>query len=140
MCRRTRSTSTPRAFRSSSRKATSRTAITLFAAARDHRNWFGFRVAGSTISFESRTDGRPSAKSVPYDAEQHRHLRLRKSDVANLVVWETSPDGNTWSVQYAESPEVAFAGMQAVLSAGTASAVSGGGSAVFDNFILEVKR
>jgi hypothetical protein len=121
------------------RQAASGAAVTLFVAGHDFDNWAGFRIAGGKLSFEARAAGTSSSKDVNYDPERHRWLRLRSSGVANLLVWETSADGKTWSVEYAATPEMVLSGVRIALSAGTESPVATPGAAAFDNFSVELR-
>ncbi|HVG24363.1 MAG TPA: hypothetical protein VND45_09440, partial [Thermoanaerobaculia bacterium] len=119
------------------RHATSGGAHTLFAAARDAANWFGFRVENGQLHCESRNGGRPAAKTIPYDRAEHRFLRLRMSGVAPVVVWETSADGSTWTIQYVETPIAPTSRLSIALSAGTIGEEPVPGQAVFDNVRVE---
>jgi hypothetical protein len=91
-----------------------------FAAAMDDANSFAFRIDGDDLMLESHTEGRIAAKRIPYSASRHRFLRFRMSGVATLVVWETSPDGKTWTVQYVETPQIPVNMLHVTLSAGRA--------------------
>lgn len=41
--------------------------------------------------------------NIAYDAVAHRYLRFRHDNGANLLYWETSPDGVTWTSQGSSS-------------------------------------
>jgi hypothetical protein len=51
------------------------------------------------LSLGEADDGEPP--SVPYDAEAHRHLRLRGT--GGTLFWETSPDRASWTIQREEA-------------------------------------
>jgi hypothetical protein len=114
-------------------------ASTIFAAAVDAGNWRGFRIEGGQLIIESHTDGRVAAKKIPYDSTQHRFLRLRTSNVAPVVVWETSADGTNWNPEYVETESVRLAAARIVLSAGTTKS-NATGPAAFAGVIVERKQ
>jgi hypothetical protein len=114
-------------------------ATTIFAAAIDSENWRGFRVEGGQLSIESHTNGRVAAKTVPYRATLHRFLRLRMSNVASVIVWETSADGASWNPQYVETANIAVSALRIALSAGTTKSTPIAGPAEFDSVIVERK-
>jgi hypothetical protein len=119
------------------RRAASGAAVTIFAAARDENNWVGFRIVNGKLYCEARVGGRTSAKETAYDAERHRWLRLRPGTVAAVVVWETSPDGQSWTPEFVATPEIMVNALRVALSSGTTRTVSVPGSAAFDNFIVD---
>lgn len=108
----------------------------VFALAADSNNWYGFVLENGTLYFQSRFKGVKSPKSVPYNAAQHRFWRFRHNAEANLLLWETSSDGNSWIVRDAETPQVPLAGVYVALGAGSYQLVNDPGTAAFDNFQL----
>jgi len=113
---------------------------TIFAAVIDAQNWIGFRIEGGRLSLESHTAGKVAARTVTYDAAEHRYLRLRTSSVAPVVVWETSADGSNWNPEYVETATIKLASLRIALSAGTTKRIESTGAAVFDNVLVEQKR
>lgn len=111
---------------------------TIFAAAVDAANWVGFRIEGGQLVIESHTRGRVAAKRIAYDATQQRFLRLRSSNVAPVVVWETSADGRNWNAEYVETTGLDRRSLRIALSAGTTKS-SAAGPASFDGVIVEAK-
>lgn len=114
--------------------------VTIFAAAIDDRNWVGFRIDGGELAIESHSAGKVSGRKVPYDATQHRFLRVRTSSVAAVVVWETSADGINWNPEYVETSSMKLSALRIALSAGTTHAIATTGAAQFDNVTVEVRR
>jgi hypothetical protein len=113
-------------------------ATTIFAAAIDSGNWWGFRIEGGQLAIESHTNNRIAARKIAYDPSLHRFLRLRRSNVAPVVVWETSADGTNWNPEYVETESTRVSAVRIVLSAGTTrSTVTE--AAAFDNVIVERK-
>jgi hypothetical protein len=114
-------------------------ASTIFAAAVDAGNWRGFRIEGGQLAIESHTNNRVAAKKIPYDPTQHRFLRLRTSDIAPVVVWETSADGTNWNPEYVETESVRMSAVRIVLSAGTIKS-NATEAAAFAGVIVERKQ
>jgi hypothetical protein len=112
-------------------------ATTIFAAVVDSANWIGFRIEGAVLSIESHTGGKVASRSVPYDAAQHRFLRLRKSKLASVVVWETSADGRSWNPEYVETTPLELTALRIVLSAGTKKSIATRGAATFGSVTVE---
>ena len=110
---------------------------TRFAVVADDRNWYGMSVVDTTLLLEKCVEGKLSARSIPYDQALHRYWRLHKSGLTPLFVWETSADGTHWEVQLAEPPEIQLSSVVISLSAGTESAVSHPGIAIFSDFRLK---
>jgi hypothetical protein len=114
-------------------------ATTLVTAARDAKNWAGFRIEGGQLAMESHTAGKVAARTIAYDAAQHRWLRLRTSSVAPVVVWETSPDGASWNPEYVETAAMPLDALQVALSAGTRGSARTAGAAQFDLVLVEAR-
>jgi len=120
------------------RRATTNGAATIFAAATDSNNWLGFRIEAGTLSIESHTGGKAASRKRGYDPAQHRFLRLRSSNIAEVVVWETSADGKNWNPEYVETAAIDLSHLRIALSAGTTKRIESPGTAVFDNVIVEM--
>jgi hypothetical protein len=115
-----------------------RRATTIFAAAIDAGNWWGFRIEDGQLAIESHTNNRVAARKIAYDPSLHRFLRLRTSNVAPVVVWETSADGTNWNPEYVETESTRVSAVRIVLSAGTTRSATTE-AAAFDNVIVEGK-
>jgi hypothetical protein len=113
-------------------------ASTIFAAAIDAANWRGFRIEGGQLWLESHTNGRVVSKKIPYRTSSHRFLRLRASNVASVVVWETSADGRNWNTEHVETASINVATLHIALSAGTTKSTATA-AAAFDSVIVERK-
>jgi hypothetical protein len=114
-------------------------ATTIFAAAIDAGNWWGFRIEGGQLAIESHTRNRVAARKIAYDPSLHRFLRLRTSNVAPVVVWETSADGTNWNPEYVETESTRVSALRIVLSAGTTRSAATE-AASFDNVVVEGKQ
>jgi hypothetical protein len=113
-------------------------ASTIFAAAIDAGNWWGFRIEGGQLAIESHTNNRVAARKIAYDPSLHRFLRLRTSNVAPVVVWETSADATNWNPEYVETESTRVSAVRIVLSAGTTRSAATE-AAAFDNVVVEGK-
>ena len=113
-------------------------ATTIFAAAIDAGNWWGFRIEGGQLAIESHTKGRVAARKIAYDPSLHRFLRVRTSSVAPVVVWETSADGTNWNPEYVETENSHAGAVYIVLSAGTTRSTAAEAS-VFGEVLVEGK-
>jgi hypothetical protein len=122
-------------------KQTSSETITIFAAGTDDANWIGFTISNSKLAYVLREAGRTSRKEVDFDSNRHRWLRLRTTAVGGkLVVWETSRDGKSWSLDYAATAEVPVAAVHVALSCGTNAPVTIAHPSSFGNFVVERRR
>jgi len=115
-------------------------ATTIFAAAADDANWAGFRIEGGQLVIESHSHGRVAAKKLPYSASEHRHLRVRTSSVAPVVVWETSSDGTSWTPHYVETSTISLSALHIALAAGTNKPRMRSGSTAFAGVSVEAKQ
>lgn len=113
--------------------------VTIIGIAIDSANWLGFRIQGDSLFLESHTEGKIASKEIPYDPARHRYLRLRVSDVASVVVWESSADGTNWKPEYVETPAITISALRIALSAGTADSTASVGAATFGRVKVERK-
>ncbi|HSO32719.1 MAG TPA: hypothetical protein VLT33_09385, partial [Labilithrix sp.] len=110
-------------------------ADTTFAVVADAGRYYRMTVESGVLVFETTAGG--PATSVPYDALQHRHLRIRHDCIGDRVHFETSADAVTWQVRRSVAAAVSLPAAYLELEAGTYQAEGAPGSAVFDNVRLE---
>src|SRR5947209_7109210 len=103
----------------------------------DSNNWYRFAVESGSLYFYQNVGGSKTYVVVPYDATQHKWLRLRHDPATDSVVWETSADNASWTVQRTEARQLPITSLSIGLMAGTYQAVSAPGTAIFDNFVLQ---
>jgi hypothetical protein len=115
-------------------------AETIFAVGIDADNWVGFRVADGQLHAENHARGVRSDKAIPYDSRHHRFLRLRRSNVAPVVVWETSADGRAWNPTRVETLTIPTTPLRIALSAGTSRSAESPGTAAFGSLVVEKKQ
>jgi hypothetical protein len=112
------------------------TANTIFAVGSDSNNWYGFVIEGGKLYMQSKIGGKKNSTDIPYSATQHRFWRLRHEATDNQILWETSPDGENWTVRRRLTPQLSLTDLYIYLGAGTYLNESNPGTAVFDNFRL----
>jgi len=89
-------------------------------------NGYNFQRFGTGLY--PNVQGTAVGSGVTFNAVNHRWLRIRHSTSANLVYWETSPDGVTWTVIASQAPTIDLTAVRpSMYSAGT-------GQSVWDNF------
>jgi hypothetical protein len=71
---------------------------------------------------------------VPYDAVQHRHLRIRHDSAGDAWVWETSPDGSVWTERRRIARPFPLDAVRGEMEAGTYRAESNPGDVLVDEF------
>lgn len=54
---------------------------------------------GALITMREVVGGTPSATTITYDPDVHVWFRIRQSTGPNTIFWETSQDGETWTIQ-----------------------------------------
>ncbi|HEX8456366.1 MAG TPA: hypothetical protein VF656_03510 [Pyrinomonadaceae bacterium] len=117
-------------------QTTAGTANTIFAVGIDSNNWYGFVIEGGKLYMQSKIGGKKNSTDIPYNATQHRFWRLRHEAMDNEILWETSTDGENWTVQRRLTPQLSLTNLYIYLGAGTYLNESNPGTAVFDNFRL----
>jgi hypothetical protein len=110
-------------------------ADTTFAVVADAGRYYRMTVESGVLVFATSDS---AATNVPYDAVQHRHLRIRHDCVADQVLFETSPDALAWTVRRMVAATVPLPAAYVELEAGTYQPEVAPGSAVFDNLRVDV--
>ena len=87
-------------------QTTNGNADTVFAIGTDSDNWYGFIVENDKLYLQSKIKGRKNSQDVPYDATEHTSWRLRHEASMNEILWETSADGDTWTVRRRATPQI----------------------------------
>lgn len=115
-------------------QTTDNSADTIFAVGQDSNNWYGFVEEGGKLYLQMKVAGKKNSTNVDYSRTEHRFWRLRHEATENLMLWETSPDGATWTILRSEAPQVPLASLYIYLGAGTYLVEGSPGVAIFDNF------
>jgi hypothetical protein len=138
-------------------------AQTLFGLGKDGANWVRFAVqdtttvtssspntptrmvsekvsanssSGQTLLFQINAGGSKTSFGVEYDPSLQRFWRFRFDAPARTIIFETSPDGAAWTVQFSAALPADQTALIAELSAGTFKATVSPSEALFDNFLL----
>ncbi len=114
------------------------TADTTFAIAVDPGRWYRMTVENGVLALGAN-DGAVTSATVPYDAVQHRHLRIRHDCVLDDVVFETSADGTSWTARRTIPRTVDLSAAYVEVEAGTFQPEAAPGKAIFDNVRVEVR-
>jgi hypothetical protein len=93
-------------------------------------------ATGQTLLFQINVGGSKFSTGVAYDPSQQRFWRFRYDAPARLIIFETSPDGATWTQQFSATLPADQTTLIAELSAGTFKAMASPSEALFDNFLL----
>ena len=110
---------------------------TNFYLSLDGNNWYRFAVESGSLYFYQNVGGSKTYLVIPYDATRHKWLRLRHDPATDFILWETSPDNVSWTVQRTEARRLPITSLNIELMAGTYQAVVAPGAAIFDNFVLQ---
>lgn len=103
----------------------------------DNRNFLMISTESGLLRFEQVVNGARSGSTITYNATQHQFWRIRHDATADLIIFETSSDGQTWTVRRSVARQLSISAMKVEISAGTWQGVGSPGTAIFDNFILE---
>jgi len=99
-----------------------------------------YRIAtdGGTLSFQSIVGGVFTTVDVTYSNSTHRWWRIRHRTTGNLIVFDTSPDGQNWTQQHSlTATGFALTAVRVGIEAGTYGSTPTPGQAIFDNFLLQ---
>jgi hypothetical protein len=85
---------------------------------------FDIQLDGNMLYMVERQSGTNIGQhGVPYDPVMHRYWRIRGS--GSQVLYETSPDAMTWTMQYTVTPQIDITLLQLSCGAGEYSALVG---------------
>jgi hypothetical protein len=110
-----------------------------FVVGLDYNDWYRISFYGGTLYFQDQVGGSSGAATIAYSATQHRFWRIRHDPATDQIVFETSPDRATWTVQRVVSRQLPITAMRVELSAGTYELWASPGTAIFDNFQLQTR-
>ena len=122
--------------------STSTSGDSMFTVGNDVNNYYRVYVTAGSLFCQRRAGGVKSGLlMIPYDAVNHRYLRIRHDSVNGRVVFETAPNNagvpGTWVQRYSEvwHTSISRAAINFELKAGTWQAeVNDPGRVIFDNF------
>jgi hypothetical protein len=118
--------------------STAPTASSPFAPNRSRRDSLkgASAASGQTLLFQINVGGSKTSFGITYDPSVQRFWRFRFDAPARLIIFETSPDSATWTVQFSAALPADQTALMAELSAGTFKATASPTEALFDNFLL----
>jgi hypothetical protein len=117
--------------------ATGGSTNTQLALCLDSQNFYMTSVEAGQLRFEQVVNGSRSTSSINYNATQHRFWRIRHEPSTDSIIFETSSDGQSWTIRRTVARQLSISSLRAEISAGTWEAISSPGIALFDNFKLE---
>ena len=103
----------------------------MYAGARNTTSWVSMRYVGTTLVMDETTAGSTDSTTVTFNATAHLWWRIRLYD--NVLYWETSPDGFTWTIQRYKTAANNYGNGEVQFYAAHTS-----GATKFDNFNLPV--
>jgi hypothetical protein len=108
--------------------------ITFFKVETFGNNFLEIVKTGPDLVFHARVDGAEVPyNEVPYDPTAHRWWRIRAQ--GQMVYWDTSPDGTTWTERGSGTrPDFDLDRVNVVLGAGVSGTSGSPGTAAFDNY------
>ena len=114
-------------------------AQTYLAASADNQNFYKIEKEGSGLYFTQVLGGIVTEVSIPYDAAAHRFWQIRHIKSTDSIVFETSRDGQIWTIRYSLRRFLSVNALNIEVGAGTNQSITSPGSAIFDNFALTVR-
>lgn len=100
----------------------------------DTGNFIQITYQIGNIYFDRIINGVRTSPSLVFSAVNHKYWRLRHISGTDQLVWETSPDASTWTVQRTEANPFDMSAVYIGFGAGTWQSVAAPGTAIFDDF------
>jgi acid phosphatase len=119
----------------------------MMTAGRDSGNYYRINVEAGNLVLQSRVGGaKTTLRTLPYNASNHRFIRIRHDASAGNVIFEAAPGSagtpGTWGQLYSEAwnaANIPLVGMLFELKAGTwTTEANAPGRVIFDNFLVAV--
>lgn len=95
-------------------------------------NYIAFGKQAGNIYFQRQLAGVDSTTTLAYNSTDHRWWRIRES--GGNILWDTSPDGLTWTNRRSLAPGFAITSLTAEVGAGCWQVETAPGSFNFDDF------
>jgi hypothetical protein len=109
-------------------------ADTYLAVDIDSQNNYYIQKENTLLYFTEVVAGTVSQISIPYDPIVHRFWRIRHIQSTDSMVFETSRDGELWTLRNSVPRRLAVNALKMEIGAGSNQSVSAPGTANFDNF------
>ena len=109
-------------------------ADTVFAIGTDSSNWYRFVYEQGQLYFQQKVAGTKTSTNVTFNAVLHHFWRFRHDPSTDSMVFETSPDGTSWTAQRTVVRAIPITALRFELDAGTGNPEASPGFAIFDDF------
>ena len=117
-------------------QASTNSADTILAVAKDSQNFAFIVVEDGVLYFDRCTAGNRTVSGIPYSATTHRWWRIRHDATTNRLHFETSANRTTWTSHRNDAITFPITALRIELSAGTFDTIATTVPAQFDNFTL----
>jgi hypothetical protein len=91
---------------------------------------------GASLQLRKWVAGVQSTTTVTYNADTMRWWRIRHQASNDTIYWETSPDGQVWTVRRSNAREFAVTALKFQLTTGTTASVASPGTAHYDEVFI----
>lgn len=113
------------------------TAEMLFSIGADGAHLYRFNIQGGLLRADTIVLGQPAYELLgSFNAEGHRHLRIRHDEAEDRIFWESSPNRVDWTVLHSRTRDFSIRNVRVELFGGTYEPYPAPGVAVFDDVEL----
>lgn len=103
----------------------------------DANNYLLIDAGAGSMVFRSMVGGANNQTAIAYDPAAFPFWRIRHDQIASLIYFETSPDGDVWTVRKTAAVGFDLTNLRFTLMAGAwGTGNSNPGAAIYDNFKL----
>jgi len=113
-------------------------ADTYLAVCVDSQNYYRIQKEGSLLHFAAVVAGATTETTLTYVPAVQHFWRIRHIQSTDSVVFETSPDGDVWTLRNSVPRQLSVTAMNLELGAGTNLSIANTGNAIFDNVQIGV--
>jgi hypothetical protein len=114
-------------------------ADTYLAVCIDGQNHYKIQKEGGSLYFAQVVAGVTTGPFISYSPVDHRFWRIRHIQPTHSIVFETSPDGEVWTMQWSVPQKLSVDALRLEIGAGTNEPENAPGTAIFDNFQVAAK-
>ena len=107
-----------------------------FAVVSQAPGWARFAISAGKLFLQSELQGATTGESITHDPSEHKHLRIRHDTAPDQIVWETSPDGTTWTERRRVARPFPVTVLRAEIEGGTYRSEAEGGEMLVDDFVF----
>jgi RHS repeat-associated protein len=112
-------------------------AETYFILRGTNGDYLTFAESGGSLYMQSSINGSFDQAIIAHDATNHHFWRYKFQPNTNSIGWETSADGQNWTLQRTFDITDPLPSFRVELIAGTYYSSGNPGTAIFDNFLIE---